>query len=79
MRRSLFYTRNRNPEEAVKDYVAALRKLAMDCEFAGNLDDNLRDRLVCGINDVTVQRKMLSETSLSLAKAMALATTAEAT
>ena len=57
MRRFTFYTRDRKPNEAVNDYVAALRKLAMECDFAGSLEDNLRDRLVCGINEVSVQRK----------------------
>ena len=79
MRRFTFYTRDRKPNEAVNDYVAALRKLAMECDFAGSLEDNLRDRLVCGINEVSVQRKMLTEPALDLKKAMQIAITAEAT
>ena len=33
----------------------------------------LRDRIVCGINDVRIQRRLLAEPGLSLAKALELA------
>ena len=63
----------------MKDYVASIRKLAMECEFAGKLDDNLTDRLVYRINDETVQHQMLSEANLVLEKPIAIATMNEAT
>ena len=51
MGRFYFYKRDRWSSETMKDYVASIRKLAMECEFAGKLDDNLKDRLVYRIND----------------------------
>ncbi len=38
----------------------------------------LHDRIVCGINNVTVQRKLLSESNLDLEKAVAIALALEA-
>ena len=39
----------------------------------------LRDRLVCGVNDCAIQRRLLSESNLDLTKALEIATTAEVT
>ena len=46
-----FNTRNRSLDESVADYVAALRRLAEHCALGNMLDEMLRDRLVCGINN----------------------------
>ena len=51
-------------------YVAALRHLAIDCEFGDSLNVMLRDRLVCGINDPRIQRRLLSEAELDFDKAL---------
>ena len=78
MRRFKFHSRNRDSGESVTNFVTALRKLAAECEFT-DLDDQLRDRIVCGINDAEMQRQMLRETTLNLKKAISIATTTEAT
>ena len=36
----------RTADETVIEYVAALRRIAADCNFGNQLDENLRDRLV---------------------------------
>ena len=36
-------------EESILSYVAQLRTLATHCNFGGNLNEALRDRLVCGL------------------------------
>ena len=41
------------------------------------LDDMLRDRLVCGIKDSQVQRRLLSETDITFMKAFELAQASE--
>ena len=69
----------RAPGESVLDDVAALRKLANDCKYGDKLEKNLRDRLVCGINQPAIQRKLLSESALDLQKAVKVATAMEAT
>ena len=56
-----FNTRNRESTESVATYVAELRALTEHCDYGESLDSMLRDRLVCGINDERIQRRLLSE------------------
>lgn len=59
--RFTFHSRNRREGESVSEYVAALKKLSEHCGF-GNmaLNDVIRDRLMCGIDDMGIQRRLLS-------------------
>ena len=61
-------------------YVAELRSLIEFCGFpAGEASDKmLRDRLVCGINNPGIQRRLLSEDNLDFKKAYDLALAMEA-
>ena len=59
------------------EYVAALRKLAEHCNFGEALDEMLRDRLVCGIANPTVQKCLLAEPELTLTKAVIIAQAVE--
>ena len=56
-----FNSRNRNAGESVCNYAAELRPLTMYCDYGDVLEDMLRDRLVCGINDERVKRTLLSK------------------
>ena len=56
--------------ESVQEYVARLRKLSAVCEFGGMLQEIIRDRLVCGIDNERIQGKLLTETKLSRGKAV---------
>jgi len=56
-----FYKRNQKDHEAIKDFVAAIRSLATDCQFGNFLDQALRDKLVIGLRDVEIQNKLLNE------------------
>lgn len=58
-------------------YLAALRHLARHCEFEDWLDRLLCDRLVCGLRDETLQRRLLAEPELTLTKAVQMARAAE--
>ena len=52
-------------------YVAQLRQLTQYyCEFGDSLEEMLRDRLVCGIADVRMQRALLAEPQLTFTKAL---------
>ena len=53
-------------EKQQHNYLAELWNLARYCEYGQNLDEMLRDRLVCGINDGKIQRRLLSEKELTL-------------
>ena len=59
--------------QSILSFVAELRKLAEHCEYALALDDMLRDRLVVGLHDENIQRRLLSEKDLTLNKAMEIA------
>ena len=39
-------------------------------DFQNTLEEMIRDRLVCGINDEQIQRRLLAESSLDFKKAM---------
>ena len=78
MQRFRFNSRSRRTEESVAAYMADLRRLAEHCNYGDTLDKMLRDRLVWGINDAGIQRKLLQENDpLTLARALTIATGAE--
>ena len=58
-------------------YVAILHKAAEYCNFVNSLSEKLCDRLVCGIMDMAVQKHLLAERDLTLAKAVSLAHSAD--
>lgn len=60
------------------EFDAALRKLAINCTFGDALQDTLRDRFVCGLRHESIQRRLLSESSLTYAKAIEIAKVMEA-
>ena len=64
--RFVFYRRDRKTGETVKDYVANLRKLSEHCNFSEKLEEHLRDKFVCGLNDARVQQKLLATKNLTL-------------
>ena len=66
-------TRRPGESEAVATYVAELRKIAEFCDYGLVLSDMLRDRLVCGISNKTVQRRLLQEPALTFDKALGIA------
>ena len=64
VQRFTFNTRSQKEGETVAQFVAELRRLSEHCHFEATLDDMLRDRLVCGVRDVQVQRRLLAEPNL---------------
>ena len=56
-----FYQRFRQSGESVSIFLAELRALADKCEFGDQLTTSLLHRLVCGIADDRMQRRLLSE------------------
>ena len=76
--RFYFYNHNQKPTESVAEYVAELRRFAAHCEFGDSLNDALRDCLVCGLRNHGIQRRLLTEAGLTLAKAVDIAQGQEA-
>lgn len=73
-----FHRRGQLLNEGISSYVAELRKLAQHCNFGDVLDTTLRDRLVCGVRDEALQRRLLAEATLTFPQAMERALAAEA-
>ncbi|XP_049524460.1 uncharacterized protein K02A2.6-like [Dermacentor silvarum] len=59
MERFRFNNRSRREGETPGQFVAALRGLASACAFGDQLESLLRDRFVCGINNPTMQTRLL--------------------
>lgn len=78
MQRFKFNSRSRKPGESVSTYVAELRALAEFCNFGDTLEVMLRDRIVCGIEDRAIQRRLLAEPNLTFKQALDLARGLEA-
>ena len=73
-----FHRRNQREGESIAQYIAELRKLSEHCEFRDYLNQALRDRLVCGLTSEAMQKRLLSEKDLTLAKAQEIAMGMEA-
>ena len=67
-----FHSQCRQPGETVSTYVAELRCIAEHCKF-DNLKSMLCDRLICGIQDPRIQRRLLAESKLEFKQAFELA------
>ena len=72
-----FHSRFRKQEESVSTFVAELCSLSKYCNFGDTLEVMIRDRLVCGINDDGIQRRLLAEQDLTYKKAVELAQSLE--
>ncbi len=57
--------------------MAALQRIAEHCEYR-DPNEMIRDRLVCGVNHDTIQRRLLAEKDLTFAKALEVAQAVEA-
>ena len=76
VQRFKFHTRCRRQGESVATYVSELRVLAEHCHVT-DLEEMLRDRLVCGISDDKTQNRLLSEAKLTYKKALEIAQSQE--
>ena len=72
-----FNSCQRASSDTVVEYVATLRKLAEHCDFGDTLNEMLCDRLVCGIANATVQKRLLTEPELTFTNAVTIAQAVE--
>ena len=79
-----FHKRDQKPGESITVFLSKLRRLAAFCSFGTFLEEALeeeealRDRLVCGVLNEAIQRKLLTEADLTLSKAFKIAQGIEA-
>ncbi|KAG8189319.1 hypothetical protein JTE90_021826 [Oedothorax gibbosus] len=57
-----FNSRARQAGESVATFVSELRRLSEVCNFGDTLDTMIRDRIVCGIQNPEIQRRLLRPT-----------------
>ena len=72
-----FHRRNQHESETVAQFVVELKRLALKCEFGTFLEEALRDRLLCGLKSVQIQKKLLAERDLTFKKAFETAQSME--
>jgi hypothetical protein len=72
-----FHKRNQQEGESMLSYVAELKKLTTHCNFGSNLEEILRDRLVCGLSNQQIQKGLLAESKLKFSKAVDIAVAME--
>lgn len=73
VQRFKFHTHSLKPGITVAAFVAELGQLSKHCEFGVVLEDMLRDRLVCEINDDSIQCRLLGEATLTFKSALEVA------
>ena len=73
-----FNIQSQKEGETVSAFVAGLRWRSEHCKFEATLDDMLRDRLVCGVQDKRLQQCLLAEENLTFKIAMEVSQAVEA-
>ncbi|UYV63361.1 K02A2.6-like, partial [Cordylochernes scorpioides] len=74
----------RNPPRArrppgIMEFVTELKHLAQECEFENLTESLIRDRLIIGILDREMKRKLLEDPQLTLPRAISIAMISEST
>ena len=64
-------------DESISDYIVTLKKLSIHCNYGEFLNRALRDRFVCGLNNVKIQNKLLNTSSLTFDTACNIAISME--
>lgn len=75
--RFAFNNRRQQAGETISDYHLALKELAADCDFGSNLEARLRDQIVLGLNNRTIQEELLSRKDLDYETALSFALSRE--
>ena len=73
VQRFKFNSRTQLQRESIATFIAELRRVSEHCGYGDSLNDMLRDRLVCGITNSQLQKRLLSEPDLTFKKALSLA------
>ena len=78
--RYVFTSRSQKEDESIDHYVSALRTLAKTCNFCQCLHDSLlRDRIVLGVKEPALRKKLLQERKLTPEKAIDICKSGETT
>ena len=67
--RAKFNSMVRSSNTNFRDVFVQLQAQAMRCNFGDHLDEHLRDRLIAGVNNTEVQRRLLGNPTISFTEA----------
>ena len=68
-----FNKRIRKSGKSIATYAIQLCAIRECCDFGDTLDLMIRDRLICGINDTRIQRRLFQEPNLTYTDAFKMA------
>lgn len=74
-----FYGRQQSPDETISNYIVEIKSMSKNCKFETFLSEALRDKLVFGVSNNSIQSKLLSEKDLTFEKACEIARGMEST
>ncbi|KAK0070302.1 hypothetical protein Bpfe_000285 [Biomphalaria pfeifferi] len=77
MERLKFHNRIQEDNETINKFITAIKALSEHCNFGPALQESLRDRFVCSLKDVNIQKRLLQEANLTLSTAINIATAME--
>ena len=63
-----FHNKHQDSVESIDVYVTKPRKLSVTCEFGQLADQMIRDRIVSGITNNTIKKKLLQEADICYSK-----------
>ncbi|KAK0070044.1 Retrovirus-related Pol polyprotein from transposon 297 [Biomphalaria pfeifferi] len=64
-------------KKTINEFITAIKAISEYCNFGPALQESLRDRFVCGLKDVNIQKRLLQEANLTLLTAINIATAME--
>ena len=77
--RYVFFSRNQENGESIDHYVTVLKTMSNICEFGDLKESLIRDRVVFGIQDNSVEERLLRDPDLTLQTAIEKVRSAELT
>ena len=72
-----FNNRNQDDGESIDTYASNLRSIPDTCNFGALKDEMIRDRIVCGVRDGSLRKKLLQVPELTLEKCIDMCRSAE--
>ena len=74
-----FNRRRQQTGKSISDFIAEMRRLAINCEFENKLEDALRNQYVSGLQSETMHKRLLTKRErLTLARAVEITSGMEA-
>ena len=75
--RYTFHHRTQTPGEPFDSFLTALRQAAATCDYGNLQDEFIRDKIVRGIHDDSLRKRLLQESKLDLTRCNAMCKAAE--